>query len=102
MKTRNRTRQFFGHGAIITKSTVCKSTGRKIFLAATLAFIFFQTGALWAAIYITADDLAGTNLFGTLDPTTGQFTQIATTDPVLLGLTTGPGGKLFGAERRKR
>ena len=67
-------------------------------MAATLAFIFFQTGALWAAIYITADDLAGTNLFGTLDPTTGQFTQIATTDPVLLGLTTGPGGKLFGAD----
>src|SRR5204862_866352 len=44
------------------------------------------------------DDLAGTNLFGTLDPITGQFTQIATTDPVLLALTTGPGGKLYGAD----
>jgi hypothetical protein len=99
MKTRNRSRQFFGHAGtpVITHSAVGKFIGRKIFLA-VFAFLFFQASGLQATIYITADDLAGTNLFGTLDPTTGQFTQIGTTDPVLLGLTTGKGGVLFGAD----
>src|ERR1700731_496997 len=57
-----------------------------------------SVGPVWATIYVTADDFAGTNLFGTLDPVTGQFTQIATTGPLFLALTIGPGGTIIGAD----
>jgi hypothetical protein len=50
-----------------------------------------------ATIFVTADN-GTTNLFGTLDPKTGQFTQIATTTPLFYALTTGPNGELFGAD----
>lgn len=64
-----------------------------------LALVFLAAARAHAStIYLTADDLGGTNLFGTLDLATGQFHQIATTDPVFLGLTSGPGGKLYGAD----
>ncbi len=63
-----------------------------------LLLIFFQVASVRAAIYMTADDLNGTNLFGTLDVATGQFTEITTTTPVLLALTNGPGGRLYGAD----
>jgi hypothetical protein len=68
-------------------------------LSALLAFVSFGLAPVHAStVYITADNLEGTNLFGTLDVATGEFTQIATTDPVLLALTTGLGGKIFGAD----
>jgi len=64
-----------------------------------LAFLSFALATANAGtIYITADNLEGTNLFGTLDVATGQFSQTATTDQVFLGLTSGPGGKLHGAD----
>jgi hypothetical protein len=71
----------------------------KAILLALLAFMCFDVAPVQAAtVYITADNLEGTNLFGTLDVATGQFSQIASTDPVFLGLTTGPGGKIYGAD----
>src|SRR5215468_3287179 len=63
-----------------------------------LALVNSSVGPVWATIYVTADDFAGTNLFGTLDPVTGQFTQIATTGPLFLALTIGPGGTIIGAD----
>ena len=70
----------------------------RLFLA-LLAFVCFGLAAAHAGtVYITADNLEGTNLFGTLNVATGQFNQIASTDPVFLGLTTGPGGKIYGAD----
>jgi hypothetical protein len=64
-----------------------------------LAFVCFGVTAVHgSAVYITADNLEGTNLFGTLDVATGQFSQIASTDPLFLALTTGPGGKMYGAD----
>jgi hypothetical protein len=64
-----------------------------------LAFVCFGLATAHAsAVYITADNLEGTNLFGTLDVATGQFSQIASTDPLFLALTTGPGGKMYGAD----
>jgi len=33
-----------------------------------------------------------------LNVAAGLFSQIATTDPVFLGLTSGPGGKIYGAD----
>jgi hypothetical protein len=72
---------------------------RKVILVAFLAFVCFGLAPVHAnTVYITADNLEGTNLFGTLDVATGQFSQIASTDPVFLGLTTGPGGKIYGAD----
>ena len=65
---------------------------------AVLVLVFAQLATVDATIYMTADDLNGTNLFGTLDVATGQFTEIATTAPVLLALTSGPGGRLYGAD----
>ena len=71
----------------------------KAILLALLAFVCFGLAPLQAGtVYITADNLEGTNLFGTLDVASGQFSQIASTDPVFLGLTTGPGGKIYGAD----
>jgi hypothetical protein len=64
-----------------------------------LAFASFGLASTHAGtVYITADDLEGTNLFGTLNIATGQFSQIATTDEVFLALTSGPGGKIHGAD----
>ena len=71
----------------------------KAILLALLAFVCFGLAPVRAGtVYITADNLEGANLFGTLDVATGQFSQIASTDPVFLGLTTGPGGKIYGAD----
>jgi hypothetical protein len=71
----------------------------KAILFALLAFVCFGVAPVQAGtVYITADNLEGTNLFGTLDVATGQFSQIASTDPLFLGLTTGPGGKIYGAD----
>jgi hypothetical protein len=71
----------------------------KAILLALLAFVCFGLAPVQAGtVYITADNLEGANLFGTLDVATGQFSQIASTDPVFLGLTTGPGGKIYGAD----
>ena len=47
--------------------------------------------------YATADN-GTTNLFGTMDLTTGQFTQISTTTPLFGSLTVGPGGTIYGGE----
>ena len=64
-----------------------------------LAFVCFGLAVVHAGtVYITADNLEGTNLFGTLDVATGQFSQIASTDPLFLALTNGPGGKIYGAD----
>jgi hypothetical protein len=49
-------------------------------------------------VYVTADNLAGTNLFGTLDLETGKFTEIAQTTPLFYGLSAGPEGLLYGAD----
>jgi hypothetical protein len=64
-----------------------------------LAFVCFGLTTVHAGtVYITADNLEGTNLFGTLNVATGQFSQIATTDELFLALTAGPGGKIHGAD----
>ena len=49
-------------------------------------------------VYMTADNLAGTNLFGTLNLETGEFTQIAQTTPLFYALSEGPEGLLYGAD----
>jgi hypothetical protein len=41
-------------------------------------------------VYVTADNLNGTNLFGTIDLRTGRFTQIAQTTPLFYALAIGP------------
>ena len=80
------------------KSMVMKAKGKAILLV-FLVFVCFGLAAVHAStVYITADNLTGTNLFGTLDVATGQFNQIVSTGPVFLGLTTGPGGKIYGAD----
>jgi hypothetical protein len=48
-----------------------------------------------SVVYATADN-GTTNLFGTMDLTTGQFTQIATTTPLFGSLTQGSSGTLYG------
>lgn len=49
-------------------------------------------------VYVTADNLAGTNIFGTLNLKTGEFTQIAQTTPLFYGLSIGPDGRIYGAD----
>jgi PEP-CTERM motif len=46
-------------------------------------------------VYATADN-GTTNLFGTMDLTTGQFTQISTTTPLIVALTADNAGNLYG------
>lgn len=68
-----------------------------ILLSVLAVALFHLAPARGSTIYVTADN-GTTNLFGILDPTTGQFSQIATTTPLFFSLTAGPGGKLFGAD----
>jgi len=49
-------------------------------------------------VYVTADNLAGTNLFGELNLKTGEFTQIAQTTPLFYALSAGPDGRIYGAD----
>lgn len=49
-------------------------------------------------LYATADNGAGTNLFGTLNLRTGKFSQIAQTTPLFYALTSGPDGRLYGVD----
>jgi hypothetical protein len=64
-----------------------------------LAFLLSYVATVQAtAVYVSADDGAGTNLFGTLNVATGQFTQINTTTPLFYAMTTGQGGQLYGAD----
>src|ERR1700678_1849540 len=46
-------------------------------------------------VYATADN-GTTNLFGTMDLTTGQFSQISTTNPLFVALTADTDGNLYG------
>jgi hypothetical protein len=70
---------------------------------------FHRTAALLLALGVTAETRAGnvvyatadngtTFLFGTMDLTTGQFTQVATTTPLFGSITGGAGGTLYGGE----
>jgi PEP-CTERM motif len=54
-----------------------------------------ETRAVDNVVYATADN-GTTNLFGTMDLTTGQFTQISTTTPLIVALTAGTDGTLQG------
>ena len=66
-------------------------------LRSLLAFVLCSVASARATIYVAADN-GSTNLFGTLDLASGQFSQIATTDPLFYALTAGAGGKIFGAD----
>jgi hypothetical protein len=79
------------------KSKVRKSNRSTILLAVLAVAVFQVAPARATTIYVTADN-GTTNLFGTLDPATGQFSQIATTTPLFYALTTGQGGKIYGAD----
>jgi hypothetical protein len=78
-----------------------KWLGRQIrrpgILRSVLAFVLFSVASARATIYVTGDN-GSTNLFGTVDLASGQFSQIATTDPLFYALTSGAGGKIFGAD----
>src|SRR5438045_7614946 len=77
-----------------------KSLTRQIrpgLLRSLLAFVLCSVASARATIYVAADN-GSTNLFGTLDLASGQFSQIATTDPLFYALTAGAGGKIFGAD----
>ena len=63
----------------------------------SFALALFSVASARATIYVAADN-GSTNLFGTLDLASGQFSQIATTDPLFYALTAGAGGKIFGAD----
>ena len=64
----------------------------------------YNLGLRDSVVYATADDPSGfafpyspptPNVFGTMDLTTGQFTQISTTSPLINSLTAGPGATLY-------
>lgn len=70
---------------------------RKAIVLAVVGLALFCVAPAQATFYVTADD-GETNLFGTLDVTTGQFTQISTTSPLFFAITTGQGGQIYGAD----
>jgi len=68
-------------------------------IAILFAVLVFATPVLAkTTVYVTADNGAGTNLFGTLDLKTGKFTQIAQTTPLFYALSAGPDGRIYGAD----
>jgi hypothetical protein len=79
-----------------TKPSLLRIDGKTI-LRYIVAFVLFGVASAQATIYVTADN-GTTNLFGTLNIATGQFTQLNTTSPLFYALTTGRGGQIFGAD----
>jgi hypothetical protein len=67
------------------------------FLLVVLVFVTTPAHAR-TTVYVTADNGAGTNLFGTLNLETGKFTQIAQTTPLFYALSAGPEGRIYGAD----
>ena len=68
-------------------------------LLATMSLLLGSVGQVKAdtVVYATADN-GVTNLFGTIDLTTGLFTQISTTTPLFCSLTAGIGGMIYGGD----
>jgi len=62
------------------------------------AFLLVSTVRAESTLYVSADNANGTHLFGKLELKTGKFTEIAQTTPLFYALTTGPGGRLYGAD----
>lgn len=73
--------------------------GRGLLLA-----VVFLGGGFWQArggditVFATASD-SSSSIFGTLDLTTGQFTEIDSLSEHLQSLTAGPGGLLYGSDQ---
>jgi hypothetical protein len=63
-----------------------------------LAFALFHFSSARAAVVFAQADNGSHNLFGTLNLSNGQFTQIAQTTPLFFGLTSGAGGQIIGAD----
>jgi hypothetical protein len=87
--------------SITTRRCSMKSLATRRWIHSTAAVLVLTLGAAtWAKadamVYATADN-GTTNVFGTMDLTTGQFTQISATTPLFASLTAGTGGTLFGA-----
>jgi PEP-CTERM motif len=79
-----------------------RSLAKRRWIHWTAATLFLALGATAEAradhvAYATADN-GTTFLFGTMDLTTGQFTQITTTTPLFGSITAGAGGTLYGGE----
>jgi hypothetical protein len=99
MKTQNNSQR---SGSLNRNTKSWKAMAMKIRRSAMLfvlfSFVLWVTPALANTVYVTADDLNGTNLFGTVNIATGQFTQITATSQLFLALTTGPGDQIIGAD----
>ncbi len=81
-----------------SRKPIARKSNLKNILLVLVALVCLPLSSLSAAtIYVTADD-GTTNLFGTLNVTTGQFTMIAETTPLFYALTAGPGGRIYGAD----
>lgn len=75
-----------------------RGPGRGLLLA--LAFLgggFWQARGGDVTVFATASSTSN-SIFGTLDLTTGQFTEIASLSEHLQSLTGGPGGLLYGSD----
>ncbi len=76
-----------------------RGAGRGLLLA-----LVFLGGGFWQArggdvtVFATASSTSN-SIFGTLDLTTGQFTEIASLSEHLQSLTGGPGGLLYGSDQ---
>jgi len=75
------------------------SFAKRLRIACTALTLGLAMGATQASagevLYATADN-GTTNVFGTLDLATGQFSQVATTTPLFWSLTAGVGGAVYG------
>jgi hypothetical protein len=91
MKHRQKSKEYVGVQHMKSKIL----TGIALFLA---ALVFISPVYARNTVYVTADNLAGTNLFGTLNLETGEFTQIAQTTPLFYALSAGPEGRIYGAD----
>ncbi len=98
MKTQKHFEAFFCERVTTTAGNgMVTKISRTAVLSAILVFILCQVAPARATIYVTADN-GNTNLFGTLNITTGQFSEIATTAPLFFALTTGANGQIYGAD----
>ena len=94
----NATLAFGEAAATLSSQSSISGNGTVVFdnKGTTTIYGGYSIGGVMA--YATAVDGNGSNVFGTINLTTGLFTRISTTAPLFGSLTAGPGGTLYGGE----
>src|SRR5579863_2523107 len=83
-------------GNIFPKTDLCKHLSRTISAAMLTVFLLAIAGLASAQTPLAYEFVGRSDSWGTIDLTTGAFSQTGNTGQLLSGLGVGPGGLLYG------